>query len=68
MIAQITHKMIVTNLNTNESVITRFDFSDYKMQSPAKWDEYALAIMQLTADSIANKQTKVEIVTVSEEA
>jgi len=66
MTAQITHKLIVTYLDTNEVVTIRYDFSDYKLQSPVHWDEQARAVLQLSADSIVGL-AKVEIVTVSEE-
>ena len=67
MTAQITHKLIVTYLDTNEVVATRYNFSAYKLQSPVHWDKYARAVLQLSADAIKSDQVKVEIVTVSEE-
>ena len=66
MTAQITHKLIVTYLDTNEVVTIHYDFSDYKLQSPVNWDEQARAVLQLSADAIVGL-AKVEIVTVSEE-
>ncbi len=65
MTAQITHKLIVTYLDTNEVTVIRHDFSDYKKRSP-RWDEQARAVLQLSADAIVGL-AKVEIVTVSQE-